>query len=633
MRFPRLGRHNLLATVLFSAVLMMIITAFTLHFYGSRESILSVIRPGSNTISSPAEDGGFDSAIPPTTDANTHPIGWLIHDAEREWERLLLQRSHRLHDAARQYRQRRGRHPPPGFDKWFALAREKDAVIIEELFDQIYDDLSPYWALDPQEMRRRASGWDPRIVLRNHTQTQVGGAGPGWMEGWMDLISTIEDSLPDMDIPVNGMDEPRLIASWENITESRAQDRAKQLFISTKAAVDEYMTLPPFDAENPPESAMPPFIGPDHPFWETMRHACPPSSPGRHSNIPKMDFVNPPPEFFHYRNFSSTGYVEDFERSKDPCWRAELQALHGSFIEPVSISTAHELVPLFGGSKLTVNNEVLIPPAMYWADNPLYSGGEDNRGPPWAQKADKILWRGIASGGRNREDTWTGYQRHRFLSMLNGTTVASTNGSSSPGVNFRQPNYEYYNVWPGLEGTLPEWLDSHVDAGFLDLVCLDRPDDEHGGPTHCSYTDAYYTPTPGMPMKQMYNAKYLPDIDGNSFSGRYRALLLSTSLPIKATVYKEWHDSRLIPWAHFVPMDSLYMDIYGIMSYFIGSEGHEGHDEDAEKIAMNGKRWAEQVLRREDMQIYVFRVLLEYARLSDDRRDFLAYTDDLPTNT
>jgi hypothetical protein len=109
---------------------------------------------------------------------------------------------------------------------------------------------------------------------------------------------------------------------------------------------------------------------------------------------------------------------------------------------------------MFGGSKLAVNSDILIPPAVYWDDDPTYSGGKtnrwrwnpvqvsrrlrpplaiprqktisflsahvywdddptysggkDNHGGPWADKKDIVFWRGIASGGRNRRDTWTG---------------------------------------------------------------------------------------------------------------------------------------------------------------------------------------------------------------------------------
>ena len=46
-------------------------------------------------------------------------------------------------------------------------------------------------------------------------------------------------------------------------------------------------------------------------------------------------------------------------------------------------------------------------------------------------------------------------------------------------------------------------------------------------------------------------------------------------------------------------------------------------------MADAGKEWAEQVLRREDMQIYVMRLLLEYARVCDEKRERLGFIDDL----
>ena len=108
---------------------------------------------------------------------------------------------------------------------------------------------------------------------------------------------------------------------------------------------------------------------------------------------------------------------------------------------------------------------------------------------------------------------------------------------------------------------------------------------------------------------------------------------MSTSLPIKATIFREWHDSRLIPWVHFVPMDNRFTDFWGIMEYFLGYKGEkieiEGHDRAAEKIAMAGQEWANKVLRKEDMQIYVHRLLLEYARVSDDRREKMGWVGDL----
>lgn len=211
-----------------------------------------------------------------------------------------------------------------------------------------------------------------------------------------------------------------------------------------------------------------------------------------------------------------------------------MQALFGTFIEPLSVSTTHELFPLFGRSKLGVNNEILIPSAMYWVENEWYSGGNVHGG-EWELKKDVLAWRGSATGGRNRPKNWTGFQRHRLLAMLNATSVAFAEQNSARFLNFMLPSYDYYNLTSGLEGQLPDLLNEHVDSGFVHLICF--PCDEEGGPCefdgadpHCSYTDPYFAVTPGMPMGEQYANKYLPDIDGNSFSGRYRGSLLSTSL-------------------------------------------------------------------------------------------------------
>ncbi|KAK8130268.1 glycosyl transferase family 90 domain-containing protein [Apiospora kogelbergensis] len=140
----------------------------------------------------------------------------------------------------------------------------------------------------------------------------------------------------------------------------------------------------------------------------------------------------------------------------------------------------------------------------------------------------------------------------------------------------------------------------------------------------CSYSSPFFDLVKPKSMAKQYKYKYLPDIDGNSFSGRWRGFLRSTSCPLKATVYTEWHDDRLVPWVHFVPFDNTFMDIYAIMEFFL-----EGHDAQGRRIADEGSRWASQVMRRDDMLLYVWRVLLEYARVVDPQRDRLAFIGDL----
>jgi hypothetical protein len=320
------------------------------------------------------------------------------------------------------------------------------------------------------------------------------------------------------------------------------------------------------------------------------------------------------------------GYVSNFTLSTDFCHQPDLQALHGIMIEPQSVSATKTLFPMFGGSKLPTNNEILLPAPMYWSNEERYSGGDEHGG-PWVNKLNKVIWRGVATGGRNRENNWRGFQRHRFVAMTNATQVTDAQSWKSIPQNWALPTSQY-NLAAQQENRLGLWIGEWADTGFVDLMCS-VPDSG----VECNYTDPYYKITPGMKMGDQFARKFVPDIDGNSFSGRYRGFLMSTSLPIKATIFREWHDSRLMPWVHFVPMDNRFLDFYGIMEYFVGYDGEnirvDGHDSAAEKIAMAGQAWANKVLRKEDMQIYVHRLLLEYARLGHDNRDKLGFVQDL----
>lgn len=320
------------------------------------------------------------------------------------------------------------------------------------------------------------------------------------------------------------------------------------------------------------------------------------------------------------------GYVANSSLAKEICHQPDLQGLNGIFIEPLSTSTTKVLFPLFGGSKLAINNEILLPAAMYWKDEERFTGGAYH-GEPWATKQDGVTWRGVATGGRNRATNWAGFQRHRFVSMNNETTLRGVEEGRWRAANFALPE-PAYRVAAQAAGKLGEWVGKWANVAFTDMMC-DAAGEEADG--SCGYTKPYFFVAQGLTMAQQFFSKYLPDVDGNSFSGRYLGFLRSTSVPIKATVWREWHDDRLLAWKHFVPMDSRLGDYYGIMEYFLGypDGGVAGHDAQGEKIATAGKAWAERVLRKEDMQVYTLRLLLEYARVVDDEREMMGWVDDL----
>jgi len=213
--------------------------------------------------------------------------------------------------------------------------------------------------------------------------------------------------------------------------------------------------------------------------------------------------------------------------------------------------------------------------------------------------------------------------------MLNGSTVSAAElADSTTAESFSLPNQTDYPLRAATAGGLGAWISNFSDVGFIHLECFPLESDPDRVPL-CSYTDPFFEVKPGMPMPEMFVVKYLPDIDGNSFSGRFRAFLRSTSLTIKATIYDEWHDARLMPWVHFVPMDNTFVDLYAILDFFMGYQGEGRHDSLAEEIADEGRSWTDRVLRREDMALYMWRLILEWARVCDDKRDVLGWVDDL----
>jgi hypothetical protein len=51
----------------------------------------------------------------------------------------------------------------------------------------------------------------------------------------------------------------------------------------------------------------------------------------------------------------------------------------------------------------------------------------------------------------------------------------------------------------------------------------------------------------------------------------------------------------------------------------------EAKRDDAGWIADEGRKWAAKALRREDREIYLFRLLLEWARVMDEKREDIGF--------
>lgn len=100
-------------------------------------------------------------------------------------------------------------------------------------------------------------------------------------------------------------------------------------------------------------------------------------------------------------------------------------------------------------------------------------------------------------------------------------------------------------------------------------------------------------------------------------------------------VLQEWYSERLTPWLHFVPVDMRFHALHSTLAYFTGLQGKgliNGRDvpmqsrvDNAKWIAQEGRKWAGKVIRREDAEVYMFRLLLEWGRVVNDQRDEMGF--------
>lgn len=576
----------------------------------------------------------YGSAPAPAA-SSSHPIDHLIQGAQTTFDEIFSRQSTTLAEAADAYRKLRGRHPPPGFDDWYRYASDNNAVIVEEFWDQIYHDLNPFWGLEPPHIRSMAK--DVNMVVAIEDGVAKTDTDWFWHVIWTGMISTVAQWVPDMIIPMNSMDEPRLFVSSEQISALMAVADSRKQIKPKHEMVEKCKGWSP---RAPKEMEVQEVEWLQTTIYTLARQACSNDSPVR-----RFQTLLEPQEVMDwaahgephcqledlYKTYLKLTFVTNATLESDACNDAMLGGMHGALIRPITSTSSKQLIPLFGGSKLSVNNEILLPAPMYWNDEERFTGGSDVE-IPWEQKIPQAIWRGTATGGTNTPTNWNRFHRHRFIAIVNGSKARSAlAGNHDPFFTELFQESAISTLDPELQDQLPLWLGSKMDVAFTDLMCEDG---SGGSASDCWYTSPHYQVEAGIHMSQQFQYKYLPDIDGNSFSGRYRAFLMSTSLPIKATLYREWHDSRLIAWKHFVPMNNRFTDFYRIMEYFEGFIGPDnskvgGHDDMAKKIALDGREWSKKVLRKEDMQIYVFRLLLEYARVTDDEREQLGFVGDL----
>ncbi|KAI9727967.1 MAG: hypothetical protein M1828_005372 [Chrysothrix sp. TS-e1954] len=573
-------------------------------------------------------------------DPSLHPIQELITSAEDRhavwFEQAGSSRS--LSEAAATYRDRYGGDPPPGYDRWFNYATLNSALVVDD-FDSIHEDLLPFWSVKPENIRERtwrlmSNPWNfaGGILIRKgkvSISPQVADTHRWMLEGVQEMIRPFAKWLPDMDIAINMNDECRVAVPFQDMENMREEGRnafgssdqkSTTSFSDDRATTWQTIPEEPIDDTDLVEVSL---VNSFHHFGSV---GCSPSSKARqerHWEVRSQCSSCAAPHSYYQ-------FVDDWIQAASPCHQPDVGDLHGLHASPADFKGSNELLPIFSQSKAVGYNDILYPSAWNYRDKIMYDPNEEFPDPDFLDKDTTLFWRGASSEGRSvGNGAWRGMSRQRLVHLFENATSHDRYMVLLPDAPSETPTYSYHNLAP---------KDLHVqattDTRFVDHIerCAHADCDEQA----IEFRPEYVQPSE---FQSHWRYKYLFDVDGAGFSGRFLPFLASKSLPFKASLMREWWDSRLTPWKHFIPVDIRMTEAWSLLAYFAGwkSPGMgedewlmEPHHEEAERIALEGREWVDRVLRKEDMEIYLFRLLLEWGRVTDDARETLGFRADLP---
>ncbi|KAH3597553.1 hypothetical protein KXV56_007693, partial [Aspergillus fumigatus] len=170
------------------------------------------------------------------------------------------------------------------------------------------------------EIRRQAQSLKPRIAVRNHKATAITDHGALWLDSWLSLVGSIEQYLPDLDMPFNPMDESRIVVPSETIAEYMVKERVSRQWMRDKSPAEFITEYTAVKNESESGKFEPRFLGPDDgQFWDMARVGCPPDSPSRKSlSLNPATVLHVAME--NFLPHSQNGYVRNWTQSKDICW-------------------------------------------------------------------------------------------------------------------------------------------------------------------------------------------------------------------------------------------------------------------------------------------------------------------------
>ena len=551
---------------------------------------LSLLRSPNHRPVDRSPDDPKPAPIPPSND-ESHPIHQLVTKAERDFDRVKSRQSQTLSDATKEYRRRYKVPPPPNFNKWYEFAKERNVRLIDE-YDTIYHALLPFWALDPKTVRERARealGYDNAllgVLIRDGKVLSAAGGNNAWQQkSTAGMMESFVRHLPDMDLPFNVHDEPRVVVPGDDLSRLVAIAKEKTMPVSSTNPSPRNSWSPrPHDVDDGTkfnEAKVTRFnVFAHQPTWTHSRMSCPAESPARTLEEVTRDDAS---------SFTITeiGLITNHTAFSDICLSPSLRERYGFFDRPNAYKVVHDLFPIFSQSKISSYQDIVYPSPWYWSDKVAY---EEKLDFPWDDKKDQLFWRGSTTGGFSRDGGWRRQHRQLIIEKMNALDTAKIfdNKSSPDGTG-----------WKLREVQRNDYRDM-FDTKFSHVGQCD--------PGDCDAQREYFEIVKPSKQHDAWAYKYLLDMDGNAFSGRFYAFLKSASMVYKMAIFREWHEEWLQPWVHYVPLSLKGEEYLESVRYF--NEEEVGRSQ-AQRMAEQSREWAGQVLRKEDFEVWLFRLLLE----------------------
>lgn len=501
------------------------------------------------------------------SDAHTHPVQTLVDKANRDYEHLLNKQSKTYDAAVAEYRHRYQNEPPPGFQEWFEFAKKHDSPIIDD-FDVLYDSIAPLWHYSGEEMLKimdnaKQSPKNELWMCKYSTQSSLTECHHQFRLNdrhfstlFNEATKHIPGHLPDMEILVNHFDEPRVMFPPHT-------DQANHFVTFEQRYIGLQQT------------------------WDILAYHCKEPWP-RHSSPNQQSPLKLPLPF-----------VQDVKEAMDVCRHREYQNMHGLFSSPTLLYLAYGMVPILSSGSPSTMNDIIFPSPAYLETEFLYSPQKDVE---WSKKRANLYWAGSTSGGyfmKGYVVDWMQSHRQRFVAFAQGlltksyTYLADNQGSTevvkSPFLNSRLFDVSFTRVYS----------------------CVGKP---------CREQRKFFRMSSWKDKDEALRSQLVFDLDGHGISGRWYKLLASKSAPLKQTMLREWHDDRLVPWVHYIPVSIEMEELPELVTFLTSTTKGQ---EIARKIGEQGQDWYNRALRKIDINIYTYRLMLELARLQDPGRKAL----------